>query len=257
MSNAAEARRQQAQEQLQRQMQEKFAEHVSEFPISIEFPAKVQSATETPVRTDMDLIQHRLLEANVSFDDPQKIGDLTEAISDFISSMERSGCYNAVQVKIGESSEANKEALEVVLNEKRWYRLYIGGGLKQESLETFGESSLPKVQFETSGGLLNLTGHLDTTTVQYAVDQTSASTLSFIHERPLYSLLAKQSPYYDAIMTSSNGSQISVAFRAVLDTLDHEWTRSYKEYQRLISMRVTNLSHVSFPEAVSVVVVVM
>ena len=250
MSNAAEARRQQAQEQLQRQMQERFAEHVSDYSIEVEFPAKVASATETPVRTNADLVQHRLIEAQVEFDEPQKIGDMTKAISDFIGSMEQSGCYNAVQVKIGESEEAGKQALEVVLNEKRWYRLYIGGGLKQESLETFGETSFPKLQFETSGGLLNLSGHLDTTSLQYAVDQTSATTVSFVHERPLYSILSEHSPLYDKILTTSKGSQASIAFRAVLDTLDHESTRSYKEYQRLLSLRVANLSHVSLPEAV-------
>ena len=250
MSNNIAARRQEAQENLQRQMQKRFAEHVAEFPVHIEFPAQVLSATESPIRTNTDLVQHRLLEAGVLFEDPQKVGDITEAISDFINIMNRSGCYNAVQVKIGESSQEDKQMLQVVLNEKRWYRLYIGGGLKQSNLETFGESSFPKVQFETSGGLLNLTGHLDTTSLQYAVDQTSATTLSFIHERPLYSILTKYGPLYNAIMTSSNGSQASIALRAVLDTLDHEWTRSYKEYQRLLSVRVTNVSNVSLPEAV-------
>lgn len=254
MSNQAEARRQKAQEQIQRRMQQRFSQYVSEFPVQVEFPAKVESATETPCRTDKDLIQHRLLEAGVSFEDPQKVEDLTDAIGNFISSMERSGCYNAVQVKIGKGAEEEKEALEVVLNEKKWYRLYIGGGLKQENLETFGETSFPKVQFETSGGLINLSGSLDTTSVQYAIDQTSASTLSFVHERPLYSVLAKNSPLYETIMLSDNGSQTSIAFRAVLDTLDHEWTRSYKEYQRLLSLRIANKSNVSFPEAVSMVV---
>jgi hypothetical protein len=257
MSNNAATRRQQAQEELQRRMQEKFAQHVAEFPVSVEFPAQVSSPTETPIRTDPDLVQHRLVEAGIKFEDPQKIEDMMESLSDFVSIMNKSGCFNAVQVKIGESTEEGKEALEVVLNEKRWYRLYIGGGLKQESLETFGESSFPKIQFETSGGLLNLTGHLDTTSLQYAVDQTSATTLSFIHERPLYSILTKHSPMYEAIMTSANGSQASIVFRAVLDTLDHEWTRSYKEYQRLLSVRVTNVSNVSFPEAVCTVGVVV
>lgn len=252
MSNQVEARRQQAQEEIQRQMQQRFNEHVAKFPVQVEFPAKVESATETPCRTDKDLIQHRLLEAGVSFEDPQKIDDLTEAITNFLSSMERSGCYNAVQIKIATGTQEGKEALQVVLNEKKWYRLYIGGGLKQESIETFGETSFPKVQFETSGGLLNLTGNLDTTSLQYVIDQTSSTTLSFVHERPLYTVLTKHSPLYETIMLSDNGSQTSIAFRAVLDTLDHEWTRSYKEYQRLLSLRITNRCNVSFPDAVSV-----
>jgi outer membrane protein assembly factor BamA len=249
MSSQAEARRQQAQEALQRQMQQKFTEHVNKFPISVEFPAKVESATTTPCRTDANLVQHRLLEAGVSFEDSQKVEDLTEAIVDFISGMEKSGCYNAVQVKIGTGAQEGMEALQVVLNEKKWYRLYIGGGLKQESLDMFGETSFPKVQFETSGGLLNLSGNLDTTSLQYAVDQTSATTLSFVHERPLFSILSKDSPLYETILLSDRGSQTSIAFRAVLDTLDHEWTRSYKEYQRLLSLRIANTSNVTFPEA--------
>jgi hypothetical protein len=117
----------------------------------------------------------------------------------------------------------------------------------------FGETSFPKVQFETSGGLLNLSGNLDTTSLQYAVDQTSATTLSFVHERPLFSILSEGSPLYETILLSDRGSQTSIAFRAVLDTLDHEWTRSYKEYQRLLSLRIANTSNVTFPEAVSVI----
>lgn len=249
MSNSANARRQQAQEALQRQMQARFAEHVAEFSIQTEFPADVSSATEAPLRTDKDLVQHRLLEAGILFDVPQTIGEITEASSDFIGSMERSQCFNAVQVMVDDDN--GKEKLQVVLNEKKWYRLYIGGGLKHESFEHFGEASLPKVQFETSGGLLNLSGHLDTTSVNYAVDQTSATTLSFVHERPFYAIFRKDSPIYNEILSSATGSQSSIAFRAVLDTLDHEWTRSYKEYQRLLSLRISNPSHVVFPESVS------
>jgi hypothetical protein len=268
MSNAAAARRrQQAQDELERRLQEKFSQHVRDFPINLEFPAQVSSSTSggKPIRTDEDLIQHRLIEAGVFGGNNggrhhQTVKEVTEAASDFISIMNRSGCYNSVQVNLGggDSSCAGaeegqgKERVHVVLNEKKWYRLYIGGGLKHESLETLGESAFPKVQFETSGGLLNLTGQLDTTSLKYSVDQTSSTTLSFAHERPLYSLLMENSPLQELLLTSRNGSQVSIAFRAVLDTLDHEWTRSYKEYQRLLSLRVANVSNVSIPESVCV-----
>jgi hypothetical protein len=251
MSNAAAARRQQTQEELQRRLQEQFTVFVRDFPINLEFPARVSSATDAPLRTDTGLIQHRLIEAGVFGNDPKTVKEVTEAAADFISILNRSGCYNSVQVKIGGSAEeGDKEILNVVLNEKRWYRLYIGGGLKHEGLEMFGESAFPKVQFETSGGLLNLTGHLDTTSLQYAVDQTSSATLTFVHERPLYSLLVENSPLHDLLLMSQKGSQASIAFRAVLDTLDHEWTRSYKEYQRLLSLRIANTSNVPIPESV-------
>jgi hypothetical protein len=255
MSNAAAARRQQAQEEIQQRLQEKFTEHVRDFPINLEFPAQVSSATDKPVRTDSDLVQHRLIEAGVygGGHDPKTVKEVTEAAADFISIMNRSGCYNSVQVKVGgtaEEEDQGEERLNVVFNEKKWYRLYIGGGLKHTSLEAFGESAFPKVQFETSGGLLNLTGQLDTTSLQYAVDQTSSATLSFSHERPLYSVLMENSPLQELLLTSRNGSQASIAFHAVLDTLDHEWTRSYKEYQRLLSLRVANMSNISMPESV-------
>jgi hypothetical protein len=60
----------------------------------------------------------------------------------------------------------------------------------------------------------------------------------------------ENSPLHDLLLTSRNGSQASIAFRAVLDTLDHEWTRSYKEYQRLLSLRIANTSNVPIPESV-------
>ena len=260
MSDEATARQQQAQEELLRRLNERFIkQYVPNYPINVAFPAKVSSSSDKPVRTDKDLVQHRLLEAGVMFEDKHgTVGDMRQALEEFVSVMNKSTCYNSVQVMIEgnpsrTSEEEPTETLNVVLNEKKWYRLYIGGGLKHESLENFGTEStlLPKLQFETSGGLLNLTGHLDTTSLQYAVDQTSSSTLSFQHGRPLYSLLPENSPSYDYVLTSSKGSQISVAFRAVLDTLDYEWSRSYKEYQRLLSVRVSNTANVIRPESVS------
>ena len=256
MSSQAEARRQQAQEALQRQMQQKFNEHVSKFPISVEFPAQVESATTTPCRTDANLVQHRLLEAGVSFEGSQTIQDLSEAIADFISGMEKSGCYNAVQVKIGTGAQEGMEALQVVLDEKKWYRLYIGGGMKQDSLDVFGETSFPKVQFETSGGLLNLSGNLDTTSVQYAVDQTSATTLSFIHERPLFSIFSKDSPLYDAIYcfpTMVVKLPLHFGRYSILLIMNGQGaTRNTNDYYLFAS---PNTGNVTFPEAVSVIVI--
>ena len=263
-STAAAARRQRAQEQVQRQIQEKFSEHVRDFPINLDFPARVSSSTKKTIRTNPELIQHRLLESGILFGDVQSVGQVTEAVADFVSNMERSGCFNAVQVKIGgmprddetasfdpPERHPNTETLEVLLNEKNWYRLYIGGGLKQEGLmRDATDSLLPKVQFETTAGLLNLTGNLDKTSLQYTIDQTSASTLSFHHERPLFTFLPENGNLYSSLLTMRNGSQISLGFRAMLDVVDYEWTRSYKEYQRLLGIRVSNVSNVPHPEMV-------
>lgn len=133
--------------------------------------------------------------------------------------------------------------MRVVLNEKNWYKLYVGGGLKHDGIyQSTGDTFLPKVQFETSGSLINLGGHLDMTNLSYAVDQTSETSLSLSHERPLYSLLKEDSDGYLALLSMEKGSQFSFTARAALDTIDHEWTRSYKEYQRLLSVRIATAS---------------
>lgn len=264
-SSDGASRQREAQEQAHEQLQRAFNLHVQNYPINLQFPAQVlNSNPQKLLKTDKDLVQHRLLEAGVLFDeggDLQTTGQVTEAVDKFVKNMSHTGCFNAVQVNIGnatvnkaedtdETTSNNSETLQVVLDEKNWYRLYVGGGLKHEGIVGSsqqggsGDSLVPKVQFETSASLLNLTGHVDMTQLQYCVDQTSAATLSFLHERPLYSYLPKHGPLYTSLLTMDKGSQVSLAFRGVLDTLDYEWTRSCKDYQRLVGMRLANVSNV-------------
>mmetsp|Transcript_22308 Transcript_22308/g.32932 ORF Transcript_22308/g.32932 Transcript_22308/m.32932 type:complete len:510 (-) Transcript_22308:79-1608(-) len=244
-----EQQRQQAHSQ---KIQSDFEKYVKDFPINLAFPARVSSSSPSrPVRTNVDLIQHRLLESGVLFSDLQQIDQVTAAVSEFITNMNDTGCFNAVQVKLEDNSKDKGEesSLHVVLNEKKWYKVYVGGGLKQDSIyQTSGDSLLPKVQFESSGTLQNLSGHLDRTSLSYTIDQTSAASLALSHDCPLYSYFPEDSIGYETILAMNNGSQYNLSCRAVLDTLDHEWTRSYKEYQRLLSMRISNSSIVGTPE---------
>jgi hypothetical protein len=279
-------------------IQEQFNHHVKNFVVDLEFPAQVKNAkhqdnhnnndSPSSLRTSPDIVQHRLLESGVLFTNTQTVGELTDRIADFVQNMERSGCFHAVQVKIGgtadddhhrnhhhtreSSSSADgkfppppPERLQVILNERNWYRLYIGGGLKQDGLLSLNSTStsdstllVPKVQLEASGKLLNLTGNLDVTSLQYTIDQTSCACLSFLHERPLFSFLPDEpGGLRSSLLESSNGSQISLAFRAHLDTVDHEWTRSYKEYQRLLGIRIANSCNVTHPEMVRMMMACM
>lgn len=253
MKVSAGERQKKAQEALERRMQQDFEAFVGDYPIDHPFPAKVVASAENdrPLRTNNDLVQHRLIEAGVMFDDAQRVNQVMEACSRFIENMNQTQCFRGVHVSVDEDPSNGKQALRVILNERNWYKLYIGGGLKQDGLfQSGGDSLLPKVQFETSGTLLNLTGHLDTTTLQYFLDQTSSATVRFSHERPLYTLFAENSDWYNTILALDKGSQICFGLNAVLDTVDFEWTRSYKEYQRLLSMRIASSGKAANPEMV-------
>lgn len=264
-----------SQQRQQERMQERLNAHANQFPVRVTFPSEVLSNdAKVSLRTNPDLIQHRLMEAGVLFKDVQNLGEVTEALTDFIAEMDSTGCFRSVQVKIDEdaqetsaeemrangtrSSQPNtgsqSNTLQVVLNEKRWFSGYVGGGIKHDAMHTGSDSLVPKVQFEASGKLLNLSGYLDTTSLRYAIDQTSATTLSLIHERPLYSVFPEFSPIHDFILTRPHGSKISLGCRAVLDHLDYEWTRSYKECQRLLAIKVANVSNVAVPELVRIII---
>ena len=232
----------QRQEEHNRKVQQKFTDYVKVFPIHLPFPATVTTTSpDKKLRTNVELVQHRLLEAGVLFDDAQQVEDVTTCLSTFINNMNQSGCFNAVQVSLDDHDEEGMSKLRVMLNEKNWYRLYIGGGLKQDGIyQSAGDGILPKVQFETSGSLMNIGGHLDKTSLSYTVDQTAEASLTLSHERPLYSIFAENSTFYHTLLAMEKGSQFLFSTRAALDTVDHEWTRSYKEYQRLLSIRVTS-----------------
>jgi outer membrane protein assembly factor BamA len=151
-----------------------------------------------------------------------------------------------------QQSKYHSHILKVILDEKNWYSIYIGGGIKHEGIEDgsmmSSSTALPKAQFESSITLTNLTGYLDQTKVQYTIDQTSTSRLLFNYEKPLYSWFPEDSAISQSVLALLRGSQYSLGVRALIDTVDHESTRSYKEYQRLVQWKLDNSGNVTRPE---------
>ena len=226
------------------------------------------------------------------------LADHSVSIGRFVRNLEGTGCYDSAQVHLGSTNDqVQKQPLDydvtVNLQEKKWYKLYIGGGVNSDDLSSLGSSSstasggatgaalsvLPKLQFETSASLLNLTGFADISSASYSVDQTGSSSFRFIHDRPLCSYLSKESGLYqwlmpkdprtiiiesnesesetppaettldeqqiyatdDAQYSLGGGSHTSLGLHATLHDVDDEsFTRSSKEFVRSVSVRFAN-----------------
>ena len=239
----------QREQKMREKLQQLKAEYLSAYSLSLNYPSKVTTVLDDEddtgsnkskndsMRTSKDFINARLLEAGLPLGGgaPSKLtlGDHSVAAQRFISDLEGTGCYDSVQVHIGndqdssinnDSSEQQQSAYEmfdvtVRLKEKRWYKIYVGGGVNSEDLSSLGTSggaassgnafgggagaafgALPKLQFESSVSASNLSGFADMSTALYSVDQTGASSLKFTHDRPLCSWLPKHSKLYDWLM---------------------------------------------------------
>jgi len=272
------------QEKLQA-LSEKLSHYAQKFPILLSFPANVygikassqlqQQATTTtttttgleegvsheepnytkdnvPLRTSSDFINYRLLDTDIDFisGEPTSLSTLTESLQDFVKDLEKTGCYESVQVILGRQSRALSSngtsssisrELDVVLQEKNWYKLYMGGGIKQDfhpAASSSGTGMIPKMQFETSASLINLTGETDVTQLYYSLDQTSTPSLSLHHTRPLYSLLPGS--WSDAVLNMDQGSKIGITLKASVDTLDYDTFRSSKDHVQKVSVKVSN-----------------
>ena len=254
-------------------------------------------SSNKPLRTSSDFINARLLEAGLLFDgssatssnngksssnnnNKSTLANHSMSINRFINNLEGTGCYDAIQVHLSPSSSSGSKQQDdtndvtVQLKEKNWYKLYIGGGVNSDDLSSFSNSSstsgnviqLPKVQFETSASLLNLTGYTDVTSASYIVDQTGSTNFKLIHDRPLISYLNKDSAVRrwlmpanpnDAVDTTTQnevdelesqvydidiggGTQTLLGIHATFHDVDYESTRSYKEYIRCLGVRLAN-----------------
>lgn len=244
-------------------------DHIQKYPINLTFPASVSRSNNdanddgksgkpsNALRTDSEFVNLRLLESGVLFEDGQNLGEVTGSIADFVSDMKQTGCYNNVQVKLSLDKdsvlEENRNAetkggtrlpckLDVQLDEKKWYKLYIGGGIKHESMEQSSSSSnLPKVQFETNASLINLRGLTDNTTLSYSIDQTASSDLFLSYDAPLFSIFPRYSPLYNFILLSSEkGTETHFNAKAGINMDDYEWTRSYKQFNRGLQLTLSN-----------------
>lgn len=241
---------------------------------------------ERRIKTNKDLVNARLLENGILFEDLQSLPQLQEGVARAVDNLMRTQAFHGVEIQVdknprhhrdhhrngsdgtspaddGGSSGSGNEGddadashphiLRVILDEKKWYSLYVGGGIKHEGMEEamnggITSSRLPKAQFETTVTLPNLTGFLDRTVLQYTIDQTSTSRLSVGHERPLYSWFPEESAVAQSILALRNGSQYSLGIRGLADTFDYESTRSCKEHVRLVQWRLDNVGGVTRPE---------
>lgn len=251
------------------------------------------AAAAAAPRTDQDFVNIRLMESGIEFDEVQSLGEASAAVARFVDGMKSTGCYDSVQVAIGRPAPVSEEDavtagrlqeaqqarqgdggntanaaaaaaaaqveprhLDVILGEKRWYKLYIGGGIKHEGIiggSSSGSSieQLPRVQMETSAGLLNVSGCSDVTSAAYTVDQTGATTLGLSHDRPLYSCFAPYSALYNAVLTNPllNASHTALRVTGRMDTVDWECARSSRDRTRSIGVKICNWGHVAVPEA--------
>jgi hypothetical protein len=301
------------QQQMIQKLNELNAQYVSDYSMPLNYPAHVESVdndtsdnSERPkkLRSNKRFINARLLEAGLPLGGgipdvtPTALGQMTlsrhsEAVTRFVHDLEGTGCYDAVQVYFGNNNNETADVdntfdVTVKLKEKNWYKLYIGGGVNSEDLSSLGDSTggsisglggvsgtggLPKLQFETSASLLNITGFADVSTASYSVDQTGTSSFKFMHDRPLCSWFPEHSSIYEWLVpqdpslidpkergvTKSNdiderkvfagddaqfslggGSHTTLGIHALLDEFDYESTRSYKEFSRSIGVRLAN-----------------
>jgi outer membrane protein assembly factor BamA len=241
------------QEQLRLQAQLALQRFAAGYEFELAWPPSIVHTGTSSVRTNHELIQYRLIEAGVLTDIPVTTADTVEAAGRFIADLERTDCFQSVQVELGgtaaERPQAEEEGemartLMVKLREKNWYRLHAGAGLKTDGFLTGQQeqqppdSFLPTADVEISAGLRNLTGNLDKTEVQYTLDTKSVASWSLSHSRPLFSVLPEAAA--NSLLETVRGSQHMFTGRAALDTVDHEWTRSYKEFQRILSMTIAN-----------------
>ena len=289
------------QERAQQQQQGQFIAFVQRYGLNLVFPAQVVSSSNHPhqadpkeLRTNVDLINARLLENGILFDDLQTLPQIELGVQRVVNNLMRTQNFNSVQIEIDKlqqifnnnnnddftdgttdnvkgdvggvngssidnQQQQQRNVLKVILDEKKWYSLYVGGGIKHEGMEEamnggggFGgmggasgssaaASFLPKAQFETRLALQNLTGYLDRSMFQYTIDQTSTSQFLVSHERPFYSWFPEDSLVAHSILSTLKGSQYSLGVKALIDTVDYESTRSYKEHLRMIQCKLDNV----------------
>lgn len=246
-------------------LSEKLSNYVQSYPIKLIFPANVfgikqpseidvssgdqtssnYKDTKVPIRTSSDFINFRLMDTNIDFvsNDPTPMSNVTESLQGFVADLEKTGCYESVQAVLGrpkdEPSASDSRQLDVILQEKNWYKIYVGGGIKQDHASAISSSGMiPKVQFETSASLINLSGETDVTQLNYTLDQCSTPSFSFQHTRPLYTLLSGS--LGDSVLNMDQGSKVGATIKASVDTVDYEHTRSSKDHVQKIAVKVAN-----------------
>lgn len=208
------------------------------------------------LRTRNEFVQQRLMDAGVflsSSSSRLSLEEVSNRLSDFIRGMEGTGCYEEVKVMLHPSNDdtsnddsnntsSREQELKVMLKEKAWYKVYVGGGLKGDPLTSGSDLGHTKVQLESTIGLRNLTGTCDMTEVSYAVDQTSTPSFHMTHHWPLLALgnTTTNNTITQYLQRWRGGQPWHAQLQASMDTLDHLHTRSCRERMSKLELKVAS-----------------
>ncbi|EEC45060.1 predicted protein [Phaeodactylum tricornutum CCAP 1055/1] len=130
--------RQLQEEERQLRLQLQVQEHAATYQVELAWPARIVDSNGNAPRTNNELIQHRLLESGVLYEVPVRVGATVESTNAFIQDLEKTGCFNSVRVEVGQgvsdedASTRVQKQLKITLDEKRWYRVNAGAGVKTD-----------------------------------------------------------------------------------------------------------------------------
>ncbi|GMI35213.1 hypothetical protein TrCOL_g6729 [Triparma columacea] len=163
--------------------------------------------------------------------DATQLSDLYESINMFVLTMKETNCYETLSATLlpAEDQKGNPipgaVSVQIQAREKNWYKLRIGGGIKQFSgsggtMLPSDSLTVPTVQFETSLNLLNLAGNAESISASYNVDQGGTADFNATHYSPLL---------------SASAPGVSSRLSARYEEVDHSLLRSYTEATRGVS----------------------
>jgi len=255
-------------------LQRAMMEHLQKYSIRLNYPAQVirsndndENASKNDTKslwTRNDFVQQRLMDSGVFpattgsssslLSSSLSLAEVSNRLGDFVQGMEATGCYDSVKVLLDKSNKAStvdsntsQQELTVLLGEKRWYKVYVGGGIKGDPLRGGAAGSdlaNTKFQLESSIGLRNLSGTCDTTEVSYAVDQTSTPSFHITHQWPFLAVPPPPSTTAAAVgqrlFQWRQGQPWQAHIKASIDTIDHLHTRSCRERQSAIQCQVAS-----------------
>ncbi|GMI14704.1 hypothetical protein TrLO_g12515 [Triparma laevis f. longispina] len=208
------------------------------------------------------------------------IGSLNTSISTFVTDMHDTECYEKFNATLepakDESGNIIPQAVHVKLEakEKNWYRIHIGGDLKQSTDGISGGGSMgssnltiPEVQMTSSLTLRNLSGSCGLSKVAYNVSQTGSTSFNLGHVQPVFNEVVgkgerRYGVEYDEVdweeersyretkkgsAPSSTGSYLqtnwSLTLRNILPTLHPTIPYAHSSPSEIISESGPNLKH--------------
>lgn len=222
------------------------------------------------LNTSHEFLHHKLIETGLRFDHnrsskwpflfklnegekQQTLREVTDQLSKFVHYLQLSGCYDSIQLRLQDNNRdqvmnTNDVGIDIYLQEKKWYKVHVGGGLKDSKIIDSGKNLflLPTLKFEFNAMLINLSGVTDISSFSYSLDQTSTPSYTLQHARPLFSIFSKGSVLRDFILRSY-GTQASFTARINSDTYNFENVRSCKENHQSMQLSVSSSSDTTQP----------